>query len=220
MLLADDAVIGYRPIINGQLDDLFLFDGAFIYEQHRATVRTTANPVADGRSINDHIIREPFSLNAQAWISDTPFTDSSNGLPQNALQSVVSVVSQTVNSIKSIMTPGNRSVETYLEVASRQGNLMTVYTSLGTYPNMVLTNISSPRTIKNGTEFNLQWKQMLIVNSTDNFTYSGILPITGEKKDSGNKSTYSEATKQEVTNTGVIDGYTEPGIGSSSPNPK
>jgi hypothetical protein len=69
---------GTDPV--GGLADVMIFD-SIIREKHQFHVEITKNPVETGQSLADHAYVAQVPLELEIVVSDTPFVDTSTGLP-------------------------------------------------------------------------------------------------------------------------------------------
>ena len=69
---------GTDPV--GGLADVMIFDSV-IREKHQFHVEITKNPVETGQSLADHAYVAQVPLELEIVVSDTPFVDTSTGLP-------------------------------------------------------------------------------------------------------------------------------------------
>lgn len=96
-----------------------------ITEDHRYSSRVTHYPVENGTIVSDHIINEPDVVVLSGIVSDTPLN---------------------------ILSSFNRSVDAFNRLVEihRRREVITVVTGIKVYPNMAITMLDVPRTIKTG----------------------------------------------------------------------
>jgi hypothetical protein len=147
-----------------------------ISETHSRKSTATRYEVESGQSISDHIIVEPFSLDIQAMISDTPLNLNQLGL--SALTTVASAVLPPAGIIGAAAgyslfsaLSGNTSpsVAAYNALLQLQANKQPfdVLTSLQRYPSMWIDSLSVPRNASDGKVLlvNISLVQLLIVSA-------------------------------------------------------
>ena len=93
-------------------------------ETHSATSRITNQPVEEGSTISDHIVNDPEKVNITGFISDTPLDASYSNYSQLAF-------------------------DTLYQIRDTR-NTISVVTNYRVYQDMVITNISVPRTQRSG----------------------------------------------------------------------
>jgi hypothetical protein len=97
---------------------------AALDENHEWSAEATSNPVEVGAPVTDHVIDQSDKLRIRGFVTDTPLT-SSPSLPQiSRSQDVFDLLYELIK----LKEP------------------MTVYTKHKIYDNMVLTNVTIPRT--------------------------------------------------------------------------
>ena len=131
---------------------------ASISEDHVSTAELTENPVEDGGDITDHVRIKPLELTIEGVISDTPVTFS-----------VINNISGIINTVTSIFGNTSRSVDAYNELIKLQQSRdpFKVVTGLKVYENMILTELSIPRTAQTGNaiHFSATMRQIQIAKS-------------------------------------------------------
>ncbi len=131
---------------------------ASVGEEHLTTADVTENPVEDGAKITDHVQLKPAQLTMEGVISDAPLGYAVIGNIQNFKQSVVSLFSQTY-----------RSIDYYNQLLALQTarKPFTVVTGLKRYTNMILAELSVPRSADKGgaIHFRAVLKEIRIVES-------------------------------------------------------
>lgn len=134
-------------------------------EDHVYESVITDNPVEDGTVYSDHIILLPGVLNLVARVSDAAIAFL--GIPKLA-----------------------QSIDAYRELVQLQAKRepFSVVTGIGDYENMVLQNLSVPRTAQDGQSlrFNMRLREILIVGDetqtnrdriVEELRHSGLNPI-------------------------------------------
>lgn len=116
-------LFGRNKYAQGQVGNV-VFD-TVITEDHRFHSRVTYYPVETGTIVSDHIINDPDMVVLQGLVSDTPLN---------------------------ILAQFNRSIQAFNQLVQlhEQRQVVTVVTGLKVYPNMAITSMSVPRTIKTG----------------------------------------------------------------------
>jgi len=103
---------------------------AVMDEGHEWSAEATSNPVEEGSPITDHVIEQSDKIRLRCFVSDTPIT-----------------LSQSVSGIVNSGQVRNRT-QTVFDLLSELIKLkqpMTVYTKHKIYDDMVLTNVTIPR---------------------------------------------------------------------------
>ena len=142
--------------IYGQLYPGFRL-GAFtadmtIVETHERTSDITDEPVEDGATIQDHIIRDPERITLEGFITDTPIILSVGG---------ATGIGKTVDAFG------------VLDDIWRRGDVMIVETAYKRYENMVITSLTMPKNTPNSMRFTVELKQINYVS-----TQEGDVPVT------------------------------------------
>jgi hypothetical protein len=108
---------------------------AVLDEAHEWQAEATMNPVEEGSPVSDHIIEQPDKLKIRGFVSETPL-----------------VASESVRGAKG--TPWAESLTQplfdLLRDLIKAREPMTVYTKYRIYDNMVLTNLTIPRSAATG----------------------------------------------------------------------
>lgn len=156
-------------------------------EKHERRSPATEFEVEDGQTVSDHITVKPFSLHLQGIISDAPLSLLSvetavgiatglagkfiplagKGAPAIALAPAIAMSTPLGNLIDN--PEARRSYAAYQQLLNLQGAKapVTVVTSLHSYVNMWIANLSAPRDGKTGREliFDLDLTELLLVES-------------------------------------------------------
>lgn len=132
---------------------------ATVSEDHNASCDLTENPVEEGAKITDHVQINPVQLTVEGVITDSPLGYAVIGNIQNFIRSVSTIFGAT----------SPRSLDAFDELLALQKSRrpFTVLTSLKRYQNMILTDLSVPRTIQTGKalHFKAVMKEIRIVKS-------------------------------------------------------
>jgi Dit-like phage tail protein len=148
---------------------------ASLKEVHTRNSHATKFPVENGQVISDHIIIEPFDLEINGIITDTPIGGAA-GLLQEAGVSIASkllppaglaLVSQGVGLLQSLSNSKSPSVAAYVQLLNLQSKAQPfdVLTSLYRYPSMWIDSISAPRDVETGKSliFTVKLVQLILV---------------------------------------------------------
>ena len=131
---------------------------ATVSEQHTTSCDLTENPVEEGAKITDHVQLKPAELSIEGVITDTPLGYAVIGNIQNLIRSV-----------STIFGGSSRSLDAYNELIKLQQSRkpFTVLTGLKRYKNMIITELSVPRTAQTGKslQFKATMKEIRIVKS-------------------------------------------------------
>lgn len=151
---------------------------AVLNEGHGSTITVTENPVEDGADVTDHVEVKPKTFTLDAVVSNDPITLQSAllGNVTSALGNIPAPVKQIssfgVSKIAGFLLDNdskNRTRDAYTILRSLQDNriLVSIVTQLTTYSNMIITNISAPRTQASGggITFSLTFQEVRIVSS-------------------------------------------------------
>jgi len=124
----------------------------FLSEDHSYSSSVTTSPIEDGAFVNDHIIKDPFTLSVNGYVSNI----STIG---------IGVLDQALAGI-SVLSGKNKAKDAEAELVRIRNDkeIFTVVTGLRSYKNMVITNVSFPRssTTGSGLEFNATFQQIEI----------------------------------------------------------
>jgi hypothetical protein len=181
---------------------LITFD-ASIKETHQQDCTATEFPIENGKTISDHIIVKPFSLQLTGIITDSPIGGLQAILTEvgvtaaSALLPPVGVIGAAgALSLFSALTKSpRRSVANYASILriAQSGQPVDVLTSLSPqmYKNMWITSLSVPRDAETGNciLFTVSLKQLLLVTpqsvSVSVFANPG---LSANKQDIGQES--------------------------------
>ena len=144
-----------------------------ISETHEGAVDVTEFPVEDGFDITDHARPRAETVSLEAFVSNTP-------IPFNSEQADVSLAqypysrgvvawnskSQLLMEQAGEVDPATRAYNEVLRIKNA-GELVTLTTSLRTYEDMLITNVSVPRSaaVGNGLQFTVSLKELRVVNA-------------------------------------------------------
>lgn len=171
---------------------------ASVAEQHGAQAQVTEHQIESGASVNDYVRPMPRHLSLTSFVSNTPVYGVRPALPGGASTNLIGEVqgprtsSQTVNgqSFKTLSFDDerDRAKEVFEALVSvcQAGGVFDIYTSLATYQNMVLTNLSAPRDAEHGNaiQFQLDFQEIRVVDSQE----VTALPPKVSRKSKGSKS--------------------------------
>ena len=128
---------------------------ATVSEDHNSSCNVTDNPVEDGAKVTDHVQLKPAELTIQGVITDAPLGFA-----------VIGNIQQVRNIIQG---QSARSIDAYNDLLALQKSRrpFTVLTSLKRYENMILVDLSVPRTAQTGRSihFSAKMKQIRIVEN-------------------------------------------------------
>ena len=132
---------------------------ASVNESHTAQAQITEHQVEKGSNVTDHIRPMPQRISIDGLVTNTPIVNSLQDLLQPPLQAQDNGFSGSQKragntNAKTLQFDSSfdRVKNTYGELvdAAKKGVLLTVYTSLKTYSNMAIYNLSVPRNAANG----------------------------------------------------------------------
>lgn len=153
---------------------------AALDENHEWSAEATSNPVEEGAPVTDHVIEQADKLRIRGFVTDTPLTASAS-------------VQGEVNS----GSVGNRTQAVFdlLYDLIKVREPMTVYTKHRIYDNMVLTNITIPRSagVGEAIEFNAEFIRIRKVATQMVDVPPGINPKKAAKAGGANGSTGKKA---------------------------
>lgn len=132
MAVKQKVLIGRSPT---PTDTLIQLD-ASISEDHSVEAEVTEHPVEEGADISDHVRRKPDRLTIQGWISNHPILI-------NASETAVGIAGGD---------PDKRAQDGYevLERIAKVGTQVAVFTTLKTYPRMLVLSLRAPRDATRG----------------------------------------------------------------------
>jgi hypothetical protein len=108
---------------------------ANLEETHEWAADATTNPVEQGVPITDHVIEQPDKFRIRGFISDSPVTAS---------PAILGIVGKTDSSSRT------QEIFDLLRQLIKAREVMTVYSKHYTYTDMVMTNVTVPRTPADG----------------------------------------------------------------------
>lgn len=145
---------------------------AVLEEAHEWSAEATSNPVEIGAPVTDHIIDQADQLTIKGFVTDSPLT-----------------LSQSINGILNFGRTGNRTQTTFdlLHELLKLKEPMTVYTKHRIYDDMVLTNVTIPRSagVGEALEFNAEFIHIRKVATMMVDVPDGINPKKDAKGDAG-----------------------------------
>ena len=158
---------------------------ATVSEEHVSTADLTENPVEDGAKVTDHVQLKPSQLTIEGVISDTPLGYAVIGNIQNLVRSVATLFGLS-----------SRSTDAFNNLRKLQESRkpFTVITGLKRYTNMIMTDLSVPRTATTGgaIHFRAVMKEIRIVKSKSaggGSLSSSVSDLGSPTKDLGSKVT-------------------------------
>lgn len=157
---------------------------ASVSEEHVSTMDLTDNEVEEGVDVTDHARLKPAQLTMDCVISDTPLGYAVIGNIQNVVRSVSTLFGGT-----------SRSIDAYNDLLALQKTALpfTVYTGLRRYTNMILTELTVPRTAETGgaLHFKASMREIRIVSSQNVSPELAVnvSSLGSGTKDKGNKIT-------------------------------
>lgn len=147
---------------------------ASLKETHIRNSPPTKFPIEDGTNISDHVILEPFELDLNAIITDSPIggitgllTETATTLTSSLLPPVGLIGAAGAYSLISGLKATSRSVSYYNQILQLQQNKQPfdVLTSIYRYPSMWIASLSVPRDSETGSSliFNMKLVQLILV---------------------------------------------------------
>jgi hypothetical protein len=165
---------------------------ATINESHRYTAEITDNPIESGGETTDHVHLNPFELDIEGIISDSPIG-----------YGVVSNFKNVINNLGKPFGRTPRSIEACDELLALYRNRLpfTVVTSLKKYSNMIISNIEFPRNAQTGNAiiFRATFRQIQIVN-TQEVEYEVEKEVKNRSAKIKNKGTVSTKSANQINN--------------------
>lgn len=143
--------------------ELLVLD-ASLSENHNSTCKVTRNPIEDGSNISDHVIIDPISLSIEGIISDSPLSIKAAivgvvaGIPSAIFGGVAGAAGTALTAFmgnKLIAESAKPSITAYQALSNVQRDkvLISVTTGLRQYKDMILENLTVPRTAQNSKSF-------------------------------------------------------------------
>lgn len=157
---------------------------ATVAEEHITTAEVSDNPIEDGADVTDHVQMRPVQLTIDGVISDTPLG-----------YAVVGNIQNVIRTTETLFGGKSRSIDAYNDLLALQRSRepFTVYTGLKRYENMIMTELSVPRTAQTGNaiHFRCVMRQVTIVKSgfTPNNLSESIKNLASDTVNRGNKVT-------------------------------
>lgn len=149
--------------------NFYQLDGV-IRENYTSTVSLTRNPVENGVIIGDHSYREPYVIQIEGIITNSPtFLQSTNRIPGTYgfdRSNFDNIAGSAITTVVNTFT-GNRIREAWLGLTEIQNKreLLTLYTGLATYRNMVLTGLTTVNDSKNELRVNMTFTESIHIDS-------------------------------------------------------
>jgi len=133
----------------------------FLSEDHSYSSSVTTSPIENGAFVNDHIIKDPFTLSVNGYVSNIATIGIGvldQIIPTQQLAAVAGIPSGLQGKNKA------KDAEAELVRLRNDKEIFTVVTGLRSYKNMVITNVSFPRSSSTGSglEFNATFQQVEI----------------------------------------------------------
>lgn len=145
--------------------DFYQMDGV-ISENYTHKINLTRNPVESGIIVTDHSFREPYTVVVDGIITNNPTPmQSTNHIPGTYKFDQTKIGAGLLQTGVNAFT-GNRIREAWtgLTELMNERELITVYTALAVYKNMVLTNLSTTNDQKNNLRLNLTFTEAIIID--------------------------------------------------------
>lgn len=153
---------------------------AALDENHEWSADATSNPVEEGAPVTDHVIEQSDKLKIRGFVTDSPLN-----------------LSQSVSGLVNSGSVGNRTQAVFdlLYDLIKIREPMTVYTKHRIYDNMVLTNVTIPRSagVGEAIEFNAEFIHIRKVATQMVDVPDGINPKKDAKAGGANGSTAKKA---------------------------
>lgn len=177
---------------------------AIMTEGHSTTVLVTEHPVEAGSVIVDHVRPSPDTLALEVFISDTPLS-LEGALVERSLYPKFGAEGVSVEDGRYTQEFQRvQSVYDQIRTLARTGQLVTVYTTLRTYKDLLITDVSTPRGPDDGSSvrISVNFRQIRFVASE-----AAKVPVAFQARDKKKRGGGSQATKR-------IDPKTEENSGS------
>lgn len=169
---------------------------AAVNENHQTSAQVTEHQVEQGVNITDHIRPMPKRISIEGIITNTPIvvpTTYMNGVGGSQKQTTQMAGTTSPNPVQVKFTTLQfdsqvdrvKLIYGDLVTAALNGMLFSVTTSLASYTNMAITDLSVPRNVNDGNvlHFNIEMQEVRIVQTTTvNTTPSKITPVNKGKK--------------------------------------
>lgn len=133
---------------------------ATLREKHSFASKVPSEPIEIGSNLSDHVINQPDRISIEGFITNTP-------IDQNTVTSFIDFAQNAFNELTRIR---------------ENKTLISVLTYYRLYQNMIITDLTVPRTARNGQSlrFNVICTQVNIVGASSFDLFSRALsPITG-----------------------------------------
>lgn len=118
---------------------------ALLDEAHEWSADVTQNPVEDGSPITDHVITQPDKLRMRCFITDAPLNASSS--ITGFLGSIADFAQG--RGLRPVSNRTQNAFDLLYELMTLKMEML-VYTKHRTYDDMMLTNVTIPRTASDG----------------------------------------------------------------------
>lgn len=172
---------------------------ATVSENHSISAKATNHEIEDGSVISDHIINKGRKLVIEGIKSDDPFTlasialTTSAGLVSNLFEGLASAAIVGGGAvIAGQLFPGDKPSKTAMDVFDElyeKKHSVQIITGLKQYTNMVLENLTVPRTAQNARSLTFKATFRKIIKARfsetfsigpENVTFGNAIPITSE----------------------------------------
>ena len=182
----------------------FIEFDASVNETHVSTVTTTNKAVERGFSVTDHVRQEPDKLSVQAMVSDHPVVQPGTNV-DGAIFKVMSLPLRTsagkllgsANVLQSDGIFSSRVSSVYNELlAIQRTKLVSIVTSIRTYDDMVITNLSTPRNVNSSNAVTFSF-DAINIRVVDTNTVVGKQPPRRNAKQNKGSQAKKEVTKKE-----------------------
>lgn len=165
-----------------------------VRETHTYSNTVTDHPAERGVNFSDHVRPEPDTVQLECLITNTPVDveQQVRALISSPGSEDVTDAASTVQSQIPVRTVTGRAAAAYrsLNDLRAAAQLVQIFTTLGTYAQMVVTSLSLPRDSKNfdALEFTIGFKFVRIVDNKFTKVVKAKDPKVGAKKKEGEKT--------------------------------
>lgn len=200
---------------------------ASLRETHSRRSPASKFPIENGISISDHMIIEPFSLELNGIITDSPIGTVQQiltSLGTSAISSLLPPIAPIAGAaayaiISSLKNSPSPSVQAYAQLLQLQQNSQPfdVLTSLFRYPSMWIEEVSAPRDNETGNSliFTVKLSQLILVSPQSvNIQVFSNPALSANQGDLGQQGTNLSPFYQ----AGFNSGYTISGAGNAVTN--
>lgn len=147
-------------------------------EEHSLKSKATEHEVEDGSNISDHVIKSPRTVTIEGVVSDDPITltqavvGSLAGITGSLIGDVggavaTGAISKLGNELLSNSSKPSKDAFDILELIHESSIPVMITTSIKTYTNMIMENLSIPRNSRNANslEFRANFREIKIIES-------------------------------------------------------